>query len=240
MKLSLFIIIFTMFAVASGSGQILLPEQNIKHEPDMNNNYNFYSEIYLGTKSILKPFANEEDSMYPLFERQMKVRNIHRIFAWTTAGVLLSAEAVGIYHFFSMMKYGHDYRDNNSWSSADETDWIQDYWQTPKAQAMRILHGSLIAVGTSLYTATAIMEITIPRLDTDSRFLSRPNIHRAIFFTHASLMLVNIGLGFLESYALSQGNHDLIVGAGIAHLAIGLSIPVIMVSSGLVFKIGAQ
>ena len=48
-------------------------------------------------------------------------------------------------------------------------------------------------------------------------------------------MAANIALGCAESRALSQGNHNQVVGFGIAHMIIGLSLPVIMVGSGLVF-----
>jgi hypothetical protein len=78
--------------------------------------------------------------------------------------------------------------------------------------------------------------LTLPRFDKDTSMFSRPNIHRNIFYLHAALMLANIGLGFAESFALSQGNHDLVVGLGATHMIIGIAAPAVMFGSGLVFK----
>jgi hypothetical protein len=46
-------------------------------------------------------------------------------------------------------------------------------------------------------------------------------------------MLVQVGLGFAETYALSTGQHDLQIGLGAAHAAIGLAIPAVMLGAGL-------
>ncbi len=50
-------------------------------------------------------------------------------------------------------------------------------------------------------------------------------------------MATNIALGFLTSYALSEGNHQMAQGLGIAHLAVGFAAPVSMMGAGLIFKI---
>jgi hypothetical protein len=53
-------------------------------------------------------------------------------------------------------------------------------------------------------------------------------------------MAANIALGMVESHALSQGNHDVVMGAGIAHLAVGFSLPVIMFGAGFIFNLPVE
>jgi len=63
--------------------------------------------------------------------------------------------------------------------------------------------------------------------------LTKQDIHRYAFFTHATLMAAEVVLGFFTSDALSKGNHDLMIGLGAAHAAIGLAIPAVMLTAGL-------
>ncbi len=46
-------------------------------------------------------------------------------------------------------------------------------------------------------------------------------------------MVAQVGLGFAETYALSTGQHDLMIGLGATHAAIGLAIPAVMIGAGL-------
>lgn len=173
--------------------------------------------------------------------RQYNGMKIHQSLAFTTCGLLLLSDALGAYHFLSMTKQGHDFRDSIGYSedngdNAIRTRKIKSVWESRESQTERVLHASLITANTICYVATATIELTLPRLDTDPSKFSRPNIHRGIFYCHAALMLANIGLGFAESYALSQGNHDLVIGLGITHMAVGIAAPVVMFGSGLAFK----
>jgi hypothetical protein len=47
------------------------------------------------------------------------------------------------------------------------------------------------------------------------------------------MMVAQVGLGLAESYALSTGQHDLMIGLGAAHAALGLAIPAVMLGAGL-------
>ena len=177
-------------------------------------------------------------------ERQVSVARVHRAFAFTTAGLLLIGDALGTYHFFALQASGHAYCRAHGGGGESETAnpavfkaGILQAWSDPQSQMFRVLHGGTITLATISYTATATMELTMPRMITDDRPLSSVNVHRDLFLVHAGLMLANIGLGFVESYALSKGNHDLVVGAGITHMVVGLALPVIVTASGLAYRL---
>jgi hypothetical protein len=63
--------------------------------------------------------------------------------------------------------------------------------------------------------------------------ITREKIHRYAFFTHAALMTTEVILGFITSYALETGNHDLVADLGAAHAAIGFAIPAVIIAGGL-------
>jgi hypothetical protein len=177
-------------------------------------------------------------------ERQGDVAGLHRKFAFLTAGFLLLGDALGTYHFFALQASGHDYcrahsqgMNSDSIAPAVYRAGILQAWGNSESQLLRVLHGGTIALGAISYTATATMELTMPRMIKDNRPFSSVNVHHGIFYFHAGLMVANIGLGFLESYALSRGNHDLVIGAGIAHLIVGYALPIVITTSGLVYKL---
>ncbi len=174
-------------------------------------------------------------------DREYKGIKIHKALAYTTGCLLLASDAIGIYHFLSMKDQGHKYRDSHGYTE-ENTDFqaqsneIKNIWKSRESQKERLLHTGIIAASTICYVATATIELALPRMDTDPSRFSRPAIHRNLFFCHAALMAANIGLGLAESYALSQGNHNLVQGLGISHMVIGLAAPVVMFGSGLVFR----
>jgi hypothetical protein len=191
----------------------------------------------IDTQEIHEAMALNTDFM----NRQYNGMKIHKYLAFTTGGLLLLSDAVGTYHFLSMKDQGHVYRDSIGYSENGDDNGvrareIKTVWGSSQSQTERVIHASLITASTICYVATATIELTLPRMDTDQSKFSRPNIHRGIFYCHAALMLANMGLGFAESYALSQGNHDLVIGLGITHMVIGLAAPVVMFGSGLAFR----
>jgi hypothetical protein len=174
--------------------------------------------------------------------RLYKASRVHKALAFTTAGLLLAADAVGTYHFFGMRQAGHHFRDSIGFAedqtgSAAQAEGTRAAWLGTESQALRVVHAGLIAASCITYTSTATIELSLPRMDTDPSLLSQPNIHRWAFYLHLSLMVANVGLGLTESYALSRGNHDLVMGAGIAHMVVGIAVPVAMVGSGLAYKV---
>jgi hypothetical protein len=190
------------------------------------------------------PDPTPQQDLDKFTDRQAKVVRIHRAFAFVTAGLLVVGDALGTYHFFALRASGHAYCDAHSTGRESETAdpaiykaGILQAWSDPQSQEFRVLHGGTIMLATISYTATATMELTMPRMITDNRPLSSVNLHRDLFFVHAGLMLANIGLGFLESYALSKGNHDLVTGVGITHMVVGFALPVFVTASGLAYKL---
>ncbi len=177
-----------------------------------------------------------------LYDRQYKLLKLHKVFAFTTGGLLLAADGMGLYHFLSMRQQGHDFRDangfnednmNNSSAPANE---IKTIWRKNQSQNERIIHASLISAGTICYATTATIELCMPSLNNDPSYQKKVTMHRASFITHASLMAANIGLGMAESSALSKGNHNVVMGLGIAHAVVGFLAPVMMFGSGIIFS----
>jgi hypothetical protein len=177
-------------------------------------------------------------------DRQGDAADIHKKLAFLTAGLLLLGDALGTYHFFALQASGHDYcrahsngMDSDSINPAVYRAGILQAWGSSESQLLRVLHGGAIALGAVCYTATATIELTMPRMINDNRPFSPVNVHHGIFYFHAGLMVANIGLGFLESYALSSGNHDLVIGAGITHMIVGFALPIVISASGIVYKL---
>jgi hypothetical protein len=176
-----------------------------------------------------------------LSNRQEKMLKIHKGFAYTTGALLLCADGVGMYHFISMLREGHKYRDMLRAEGIRsrrtlQTEEIKNIWNEKQSQTERILHGGLIATATITYATTATIELSLPRISDDPAFLRKVQIHRDLFYIHAALMAANIGLGFAESYALSRGNHGAVVGLGITHIIAGFVTPIVIVSSGLAYR----
>ena len=175
-------------------------------------------------------------------ERQVKLIQTHKRLAFTTGGLVLAAGAIGGIHYLQMIRDGHIYRDSvgfteNKGIPADQSNGIKAVWGKDKEQALRVLHGATIASAVICYTATATIEIAMPRMSRRTDRLSPVNIHKGLFLTHAALMAANVVLGFAESYALSQGNHTMVQGLGAVHIGIGIAAPVVMFGSGLVYKL---
>jgi hypothetical protein len=188
--------------------------------------------------------ADLQKDLDEFVDRQGKIAGVHKTFAFLTAGCLLLGDILGTYHFFELRDAGHRYCDAHSnGADADNIDpavfraGILDAWGSSNSQLFRVLHGGSIALGTIFYTATATMELSMPRMIKDDRPLSSVNLHHDLFYLHAGLMIASIGLGFWESYALSRGEHDVVHGVGIAHLIIGYALPIVITTSGLAYKL---
>jgi hypothetical protein len=177
-----------------------------------------------------------------LYERQFNLLKLHKAFAFTTGGLLLAADGMGLYHFLSMRQQGHDFRDANGFNednvenSPARSNEIKTIWRGNQSQNQRIIHASLISAGTVCYATTATIELCMPSLNNDPSYQKRVTLHRASFITHASLMAANIGLGMAESNLLSKGKHDAVQILGIGHAVVGFLAPVMMFGSGIIFS----
>jgi hypothetical protein len=179
-----------------------------------------------------------------MLKRHYAEVKVHKQLAYATAALVLATDIEGTWHFLNMEKLGHQFRDSveaathsrqSGRDPAIQAAGIKQAWLASESQSLRVLHGALVTASAIAYTATATIELTIPRLAKDPEGIRRAKVHRNIFYVHAALMAANIALGYAESQALSQGNHGRVVGFGIAHMIIGFSLPVIMVGSGMVF-----
>ncbi len=161
---------------------------------------------------------------------------LHEISGFTSSGLLLAAGVVGIVHFLSLMEQGHAYRDAIGFQEGGPESVraaaIQSVWNDPSQQTLRWWHVGLLSAGELFYAYNAFTGVEMIS-DPQPGVLTRADIHRWAFYTHATLMAAQIVLGFFSTYALSPGYHDLLVGLGAAHATIGIAIPVVMVGAGI-------
>jgi hypothetical protein len=159
----------------------------------------------------------------------------HAVTGFTSSALFLGAGIMGVWHFVNMMNAGHAYRDSIGWnedtgSQAVRSNEIETAWGNDSA--LRWWHVGFLAAGETLYLGDAITGISMMTRPQPGK-LTKHDIHRYAFFTHAALMVAQIGLGFAETYALSTGQHDLMIGLGATHAVIGLAIPAVMIGAGL-------
>ena len=198
------------------------------------------------TSTVVSDKAKLTADLNRALERQYAMVRAHKLLAYTTAALVQATDIEGTYHFLNMEKLGHHIRDSldavsqatgSAYTPAEQAAGIKEAWLNSESQSLRVLHGALVISSIIAYTSTATIELTIPRLAKDPEGIRMAKLHRNIFYVHAALMAANVVLGYAESRALSSGDHDNVVGYGIAHMIIGFSLPVIMVGSGLVFRI---
>jgi len=159
----------------------------------------------------------------------------HRAAGWTSAGLLMAAGVVGAIRAYDLMSAGHDYRDAHG-ISEDQIgpicyDEIASLWSAD--QTLRWTHVGLLIAGETVYLGNALTGISMLSRDTPG-VVSRSDLHRYAFFIHAGLMASEIVLGFVTSDALSRGDHELVSTLGVAHAAIGLTIPLVVIGSGII------
>ena len=169
----------------------------------------------------------------PAPKRFNKVK-FHQVSGFTSASLFLAAGAAGAVQFGTLMTESHAYRDANNIDedqiSTKCANYIMGLWKDPMHQALRWTHVGLLTAGESLYLANAI---TGWSMRTHRPGLTPQNLHRYAFFIHGSLMVAEIIMGAFTTEALSSGNHWAVVGLGISHIAVGFTIPVVMIGSGL-------
>jgi hypothetical protein len=160
--------------------------------------------------------------------------SFHAVTGFTSSALFLAAGVIGVIHFVDMMDAAHAYRDSIGWTEGSDpalrSNEIESVWGSQ--QTLRWVHVGLIAGGEVLYLGDAITGISMMTHAQPGK-LTKHDIHRYAFFTHAALMVAQIGLGFAETWALSTGQHDVMIGLGAAHAAIGLAIPALMIGAGL-------
>jgi len=156
---------------------------------------------------------------------------LHAISGFTSSSLFLAAGIVSTIHFVNIMQEGHALAESGLATEENRGTYMMNFWNEPAQQTLRFWHIGLLSAGEAFYLYDAITGISM--WSKDQPGLTREKLHRYGFFLHSGLMAAQIILGFLETYALQTGNHDIHVGIGLAHCAIGFAIPVLMVSAGL-------
>jgi hypothetical protein len=158
----------------------------------------------------------------------------HAVTGFTSSALFLGAGIMGVWHFVNMMNAGHTLRDQINFQEggpeSTRVPLVEQAWGSDSD--IRWWHVGFLIAGETLYLGDAITGISMMTKQQPGK-LSKHDIHRYAFFTHAALMVAQIGLGFAETYALSTGQHDLMIGLGATHAVIGLAIPVIMIGAGM-------
>lgn len=152
----------------------------------------------------------------------------HEVSGFTSGGLLLASGVIGAVHLLDMMEVAHQYQETYEQDSPQCRAAMLDAWRGD--QAMRWVHVSLFSSGEILYLADAITGISM--LTPDRPGLTKQDIHRYAFFTHATLMAAELVLGFLTTDALQKGGHDTMLAFAAAHAGIGIAIPVIILGAG--------
>jgi hypothetical protein len=157
----------------------------------------------------------------------------HEFTGFTSTALFLAAGVVGGIHLLNMMTSAHGSTaiPTDSPATADVTGSdVIDIWTAD--QVLRWVHVGLLAAGETLYLGDAITGISMFTDQTPGK-LTRHDIHRYAFYTHAGLMVTQVILGFLSTDALSRGDHAGQHGLLVAHTAVGFAIPLVMLGAGL-------
>ncbi|OHD15123.1 MAG: hypothetical protein A2Y38_11425 [Spirochaetes bacterium GWB1_59_5] len=154
---------------------------------------------------------------------------------WTSAGLLLASGVVGVIHALDLQSAGHDYRTSIGIDDEDQIGGqcaveISSLWSESTGQALRWTHIGLLIAGESLYLTDAVTGIQF--MGPYKPGIDRSDIHRWAFFAHGSMMVAEAILGFITTDALKNGDHELVSELGVAHAAIGLAIPAVMIAAG--------
>lgn len=159
----------------------------------------------------------------------------HMASGYTSSALFLGAGIVGAVQWGTLIYESHEYRDlmgiEEDEISAQCSSYIAGLRGNTLHSALRWTHVGLMSVAEALYLANAVTGIGM--LTKDRPGLTPQDIHRYAFFTHGALMIGELVLGILSSTFLDWGDHWSIIGVGIAHSAIGITIPLVMLGAGI-------
>jgi hypothetical protein len=179
------------------------------------------------SESAAAPVASQRFLFFP------NKATFHAVTGFTSSALFLGAGIIGVIHFVDMMNEAHNWRDTTNWVEGNEPARSSEIMTTwGNQQSLRWWHVGFIIAGETLYIGDAITGISMMTHSQPGK-LTKHDIHRYAFFVHAALMVAQVGLGFAETYALSTGQHDLMIGLGATHAVIGLAIPAVMIGAGM-------
>jgi hypothetical protein len=181
--------------------------------------------------------------MAPRGSWAIPVSSAIRFSGWASGGALLGAGIVGAIRAYGLMSAGHDYRDANfnedslnDGASPFCRDKISSLWSEGVGQALRWTHVGLLAAGESLYIGNALTGIDFIRSGYGGGS-PKSKLHRLAFFLHGALMAAEAVMGVVTSDALRRGDHGLVRSLGVAHAAVGLAIPTLILGAGAIMEL---
>ncbi len=160
----------------------------------------------------------------------------HMATGYTSSALFLGAGIVGAVQWGTLIADSHAFRDANGIDEDTMSTLCRDHIISLRQpgtlnDTLRWVHVGLLSAGEALYLADAITGLSM--LTKDRPGLTPQDVHRYAFFLHGSLMITEVVLGIASSFFLDEGDHWSIVGFGIAHTAIGVAIPVVMLGAGI-------
>ena len=159
----------------------------------------------------------------------------HEVAGFTSTALFVAAGVLGGIHIIDLMNAGHKYRDSIGWDEDTGSQTVRSAEITKlwgEQSSLRWWHVGLVAAGETLYLGDALTGVSMFTDSTPGK-LTKHDIHRYAFFVHGGLMIGEVVLGLLVSDALRRGDHDAVIGYGIAHGAVGIAIPLVMLGAGL-------
>jgi hypothetical protein len=157
----------------------------------------------------------------------------HEVTGFVSTGLFVAAGVVGVIHLIDMMRSAHGsgiFPSEGLGEAEASSGDVIEVWKSD--QTLRWVHVGLLVAGEALYIGDAATGISMFTDSTPGK-LTKHDIHRYAFYTHAALMVSQIVLGFLATDALARGDHNGLHPIMIAHTAVGLAIPVVMLGAGL-------
>ena len=157
----------------------------------------------------------------------------HEVTGFVSTGLFVAAGVVGTIHLINMMRAAHGsgiFASEGLGDAEASSGDVIGVWNGD--QTLRWVHVGLLVAGEALYVGDAITGISMFTDSTPGK-LTKHDIHRYAFYTHAALMVGQMVLGFLATDALSRGDHNGLHPIMVAHTAVGLAIPLVMLGAGL-------
>lgn len=133
--------------------------------------------------------------------------DLHRASGYITGGLFAGAAVVGLIRYNDLMS------------------------GAASAAYLRYVHIGLFGTGELFYAFNAITGISmIPKDGVDTKI---GTVHRAAFFVHLGLLAGQMVMGILVSDAVERGDSATVRDLGLAHAIVGIAIPVIELTSGV-------
>jgi hypothetical protein len=157
----------------------------------------------------------------------------HEVTGFTSVALFSAAGVLGVIHYLDMKNIIHpNGTEGGDAAGGGEGDFaaMTQIWNSQ--QTLRWWHVGFVISGEALYLGDMATGLSMLTRHVPGK-VTKSDIHRWAFITHASLMAAQIVLGFMETDALARGLHDQAIWYTGAHAVIGVAIPAVMLYAGL-------